>query len=158
MDIFNPETIKEMRDVLRIQGTEPLPPLSLVANVNPKNTRKINICRRQTLTNGTTATIYSVPTDRRFYLTNVSLSMIKDATATTTTVSVIGTIKGETETRILDFVGLTLTAQNQVATLNFAFPCEMEPGTTIRVISATNVGNISANSVVHGILLPDMKD
>lgn len=153
--IFNSDLTKEIttgaklqtgRDIIPSQLAEKVVP---VMEVNPKLLRRCNILKTATATNATTATIYAVPAGRPFYLTAATLSMIKDATATSTSTRLIVNVDG-VSARVLTIEGMTLTADTQTLTINFPFPIKVDAGSNITVTNTTNVANITSTGVIVG--------
>ena len=75
----------------------------------------LNICKRASALNSTIATIFTTPSDKDFYLVAAELSLIKDATGTSTSSTISVIIEGLAVV-LLDIAGITLTVQeNSVA-------------------------------------------
>jgi len=134
------------RDSMPYQIAEKVVP---VIEVNPSQNRVANIVRVNVAVNATTATIYTTPTTKDFYLTGASLSLIKDATATSTR-SYISIVIDGLNTGILDITGITLTPQNQTITISFPTPIKIDRGTNINIVNTTNVANVNARGDIIG--------
>lgn len=108
-----------------------------------------NIIRHINLTNGTAATIYTTPTDKDFYLTSCMLSFVKDATATTTIITLRGNVGGANYYFI--YIGhLTLTADSNMLAMAFPVPIKIDRGTNIQITSSTGVANIYITASIQG--------
>lgn len=119
-------------------------------------TRIINIIRNATGTNATSTVLYTTPSDKDFYLTNASLSLIKDATATSNISTITVVVEGVTQ-RIISIIGLTLTAQAETNYKNFNIPIKLDRNTAITITHSTNVGNVSANGIIMGYTVETTK-
>lgn len=122
-----------------------------VMEVNPKLLRRCNIIKNVQAANSTGATVYTIPATQDFYLVACSLSLIKDATATSVLTTLRGTIEGVV-TNILAIPGITLTAQQDSMTLSFPYPLKIDRGTSITITHSTNVANILTNAGIIGYL------
>lgn len=153
--INNSETIRELRKAAALQLGKDNVPTELtnsivpVIEINPRLTRVTNILRSNNFANNTTATIYTTPSDQDFYLTGASLSFIKDATATSTDITLRSTINGAVRL-ILECVSLTLTADSQTTFMSFPIPIKIDRNVTITITSNTAVGNITVGGVIMG--------
>lgn len=151
------DAIQRFVDDARLQSSQGIPTqlkndIQPVFEINPRITRPTEIVKYASLSNATAANMYAnTPSDKDFYITSASLSMIKDATATTTQVSINVPINGAA-TNLLTLPGITLTAQNQSISISFHHPLKVDRNGLIRVVSATNVANILAHAVITGYL------
>jgi hypothetical protein len=109
----------------------------------------VNVTYSNSAVNATSATIATTPTDKDFYISAITLSMIKDASATSTISTVTATINNVSST-LTAIRTLTLTAQAQTITLCLTVPVKIDRGTNILVTNATAVGNISTNATIQG--------
>jgi len=151
--INNDDTIKECSRVLGHQ-VENKPQLDtskiiLVSDINPKGLRRCNIVRMNQASNATTATIYTTPTDKDFYLCSYSHNVIKDATSTSTFSNINVTVDGAVQ-QISRIVSITLTAQNIGYATSLAIPIKLDRGTTITVTNSTNVANVTSCASITG--------
>jgi hypothetical protein len=147
--IHNSDLSKELIKGGRLQVSRDIVPNQLaekvvpVMEVNPRLLKTSQIVRGNTATNATSATIYTTPTDRDFYLTGASIAVIKDVTSTSTESSIKVTIDGSTQ-RLLSISGITLTAQSSANSINFQNPIKIDRNTTIIVTNTANTANINA--------------
>jgi len=104
--------------------------------------------------NSTSGTIYTLPTDKDFYLTGATLGMLKDATATSilTNLTCRDSV-GNVASTLLAIPGLTLTAQSGNASITLAHPLKLMRGSAITVANSTSVGNVSAYGTITGFFL-----
>lgn len=159
MQTQNPEMVRELRDSLKAQGFEAMPlnvagTLQPVIEVNPRLLRRCSIVKTNTLSNGTSATIYTTPTDADFFLVGGFVSYTKDATSTSTNSNLRVTIDGATAD-VLIISGLTLTAEGKAASISFPVPIKVDRGTNILLLNSTAVANIRSHGGITGYLVPD---
>lgn len=150
--INNNETIRECSNVLGYQVQE-IPKLDtskilLVAEVNPKMSRRSNISRGTSRTTSGGLTVYTTPADKDFYLTHISYGLIKDATCDLASgeSSVTGTIEGASQ-KLINIPVLTLTAQNTFISTDFAMPIKLDRNTAISTSSTAYTAGSKVVSV-----------
>lgn len=120
----------------------------VVLTYDYSNARYANIVRTGTASNATTATIYTTPSDADFYMTSVTISMIKDATATSVYSGVNFFINGVVYNFRID--GFTLTAQADSLHCALPAPVKVDRNTAITAINSTNVANVTCRAVITG--------
>lgn len=98
---------------------------------------------------GTSGLIYTTPVDRDFYLSALTLSMIKDATSTATTFGISVVVGGAT-LNVVTISGITLTADAKNTSVSFLIPIKIDRNTAINVVSSTAVANQRADAVIIG--------
>jgi hypothetical protein len=153
--INNSDLFKELREGIKLQQLRDVIPSQLadkvvpVMEVNPKMLRRINSVKNNIATNATSATIYTTPTDKDYFLCGFTLSMIKDVTSTSTSSRVLATIDG-VSTILASIVGISLTPQADSISVQFLEPVRVDKGTNITVTNSTNVANVSANGTIYG--------
>jgi len=108
-----------------------------------------NIIRNGTLFNGTSSTFYTTPSNKDFYLCGCSLSVIKDATSTSTG-SWISFVQQGVARTFCFIAGLTLTAQNDSIVVDFNHPIKIDRGSYIDVNAGTNVANCRSAACIWG--------
>ena len=101
-----------------------------------------NVVKSNTLSNATSLTLYTTPTDKDFFLTALQLSFIKDASATATQMGVTVVIDGVTTT-LVRAVGLTTTAQSGNLAQTLPFPIKLDRGSIISIVNNTGVANVT---------------
>jgi len=150
---YNTGILKNLSDFWRLKGDElpdqldevvvpvfdVMPPANLIRTVSANNT-------------GAAQTIYTVPADQDFYLTSATLSLIKDATSTSTGTQIKVTIDG-TARNILYIASITLTAQQAQMTQAYRFPIKVDRGTNITLEHSAGVANILGIATIQGFLL-----
>lgn len=153
--IDNTQTKKEIEDAIRGNSVSNLAPtkvsdtVQLVLPINPKDYRRVNIVKTGLATNATSATIYTTPTDKDFFLTSLALSIIKDVTSTSLRTDIAVVIDGAAQ-NLLSICSLTLTAQAQNIAQSYHAPIKIDRGTNITVSNTTNVANITARANLTG--------
>lgn len=153
---YNSDLSNEIRDTGKLQVMRDKIPsefsdkIVLVSDVNPKHARRVDTIRRATVLNATSATVYTTPTDRDFFITHASLSVIKDVTSTSIYARLLVTIDGSNSVSILDIPGFSLTPQNDSVAVSFPSPIKVTRGTSINVALSTNVANATASACISG--------
>lgn len=157
-EIHNSDTIKRILDDAKIQTSHDEVPKQLASKVvpvliaNPK--REINIFGEGTANNAASAAIYTTPTNKDFYLTSATISLIKDVTATSLASWISFTAKGVAR-RILIITGLSLTVQDRMATITFPNPILLDRGTGVAVNNNTAIAEISVVGGITGYTVED---
>jgi len=123
-----------------------------VVNVSPV----INNIKNAGATNATSATVYTTPTDKDFYLTNATISVIKDVTSTSAGSTVRVFVNG-VQSIILDLAGITLTPQTLSQTMSFVPPIKLDRGSVVVVTNGTNVANIKTDCSILGYTVETTK-
>lgn len=155
--IYNSNLTKEIIDGARLQQQQGGIPSELaekvipVMEVNPKLLKAATIIKSAQILNNSPQTIYTTPTDKDFYLTNVALSTSKDVTATSIVTALSATVNGITGV-ILRLCTLTLTAERGEMACSLNPPIKVDPGSAITITTSTNVGNIAAAGSIVGYL------
>jgi hypothetical protein len=158
--IYNSALTKEIIEGARLQQNQGGIPSEIaekvipVMEVNPKLLVRNDIVKYRLDNNSAGGTIYTVPTDMEFYLTNVYMSLIKDVTATSILSTITAVIDGTSgSTVILAIPGLSLTPQTLTADVTFANPIKLAAGSVIASASTTNVANIRVTNIISGYLI-----
>lgn len=116
---------------------------------------RINIIKRASALNATSATVYTTPTDKDFYLTNACLSVIKDVTSTSTSSTITAVVDGTT-VNILEIASITLTVQENTVSQKWD-GLKLDRGSNINVTNSTNVANIRASACIQGYTVETVK-
>lgn len=154
--IYNSDLTKELVQGAKIQQATDRIPSQLgdvvipVMEVNPKLLRRVNVIKVAAAINATSSTVYTTPTDKDFYLTAGSLSVVKDATATSVASTLTATTDFDTGVSILRIATLTLTVQNDTQTQSWIPPILLKRGTNITVTNSTATGNVTAVACIQG--------
>ena len=160
--VKNNDTIRELVKGANLQtGFDEVPSdlaRSIVPTleINAEMFRKSTIVRKGTASNATSATAYTTPADRDFYLTGCSLSVTKDATSTSTNSDIEIVPFGDIAVNILTISGLTLTAQSDTTNIILPFPLKLARSSTIKVLNTTNVANVRAIGCAIGYIVDVM--
>lgn len=110
---------------------------------------RINICRSASAAGAASATIYTTPADKDFYLTAAQLSLIKDAAGTSTASNLNATIDGVSQSLLL-IRGITLTAQNDSIAQSWAIPIKIDRNTNITVTNSAVAGVTLTSGTIQG--------
>ena len=153
VEIQSKEVIDKISDELKIQPALAIPReldknIKLVYGVNPPKIS--NVHKFKELLNGTTTTIFITPPDQDFFLTSMSLSMIKDVVSTSIETSIKGNIFGGPLIRLLAIAGITVTAQNATINMTLPRPLLMERGNNIILTNSTGVAVIHSFCTING--------
>jgi hypothetical protein len=154
--INNTQLQKELRDAFKIQQNVDAVPGKFedrvipVCEVNPKILTNLKM-KAGLLNNGTTATLYTTPTNQDYYLCAVELSTIKDVTSTSL-FSAINVIIDGVATAVATIAGFSLTPQSEIVNLSFNNPIKVDRGTAITITNSTNVGNITSRGIIFGFV------
>jgi len=155
--IDNSETKRELDEAIRGNANTNLSPTSLanqvvpVININPKANRRANIVRNINLTASGAGTIYTIPSDKDFFLCSIGVGLVKDVACDVATgrVVVVAVIDGAT-VQILGIPTITLTAQQSDVAINFSTPIKLDRGTQISITGTYAAGVMSRNAYVSG--------
>lgn len=156
--IYNSELKKELQEGAKTQSFKEIVPSQLadkvvpVMEVNPKLLRRINLVKTAECNNATTATVYTTPSDKDFYLCGGNLSLIKDVTATSVRSGINFTSEG-VGCVLLRIVGITLTVEQDTVSISLPYPVKVDRGTNITVTNSTNVGNVFSQGTIYGYII-----
>ena len=151
----NSDLSNELRDVLKInQLVDGIPQnfqdiVIPVVDVNPKHSRRCDICRCVTATNFTSVNLLTIDPNKEFFLTNATLSYIKDVTSVATVIQISAVIEGVVS-QILRLPSLTLTAGTGQIGMSFPIPVRIDRGTTMTIESDSAVANLKAVATLQG--------
>lgn len=126
---------------------QPIP----VVEVGVQSIKK-GVSASQSCTNATTATVYTTPTDRDFYITGGNLTFVRDATATSALFGLGYTDENGGSQNLLTFAGVTLNACWGSTQTPQMHPIKVKRGTNIVITSSTNVGNFKATGQIYGFI------
>lgn len=158
-NVKNGSSIRELVQAANLQtGFDEIPTklatsIVPVININPNDYRFSKAFPiASSLSNATSATVYTCAADKDTYLTAASMSMIKDVTSTATVIAlnVIPYNESLVAAPIIRITGFTLTVQNECVTIAFPFPIKLKRGSNITLTSDTNVANVSARCSLIG--------
>lgn len=154
---YNPSITEDASRILNTKtgdnvGVEVNPIIQPVIQI----TRTCNIVKSTQASNTLTATIYTTPSDKDFYLTSASISMIKDVTATATRSYITAIIEGST-VAFCDIASFTTTVHNEAMSMTFPVPIKIDKGTNIVITNDTNVANIRSRGTIIGYTVETTK-
>jgi len=141
--------VQTARDNIPSQIAEKVVP---VIDVTPRQNRVCDIVRLGACSNATSATIYTTPADRDFYLVGASISVIKDITSTSTTSNLRVTINGVAQS-LLSISTATLTIQTAQNSISLPVPIKCDRNSTITLTSDTNVANFKIQGTIIGYVV-----
>jgi hypothetical protein len=141
-------TIQNITNLLPVDITHKIKKgLYKVIDVNPFHNQFCNIAKGVTTNSTGGMVVYTTPTDVDFYLTNVTLSMQKDATCDLATSAVpITTTINKVSTTLAYIPTITLTASTNILTLVFPTPVKID-----RNVSISNTATFTVGVLVRGI-------
>jgi hypothetical protein len=102
--------------------------------------RYCNIVKSGTNSNATSTTIYTTPSDKDFYLTAFSMSLIKDVNAAGVAFS-LKIYVDAVQIAVLTISSLTLTVHSSQLNMALKYPIKVDKGTIISLTSNSAVGN-----------------
>jgi hypothetical protein len=109
--------------------------------VNPLPNNFCDIVANNSATSTGATTIYTTPTDKDFYLTEFSVSVIKDATCDSATGSYqFNVVINKTTKTIFYFSVITLTAQTGHISISLPVPVKLDRGSTVTLSGTFTVG------------------
>jgi len=153
--MVNSQVISEIVNALKIDiRTTPIPNAIPVIEVGTKQTKN-GFSGSNSLTNGTSATIYTADSTRDTYITGATLSTVRDATAVYGLVSVkyIPFEGSTTAVNILSLGGITLTAHPLVTAVTPTMhPIKIARGSNVTLVSDSATGNFKATGQIYGFI------
>jgi hypothetical protein len=150
--MVNSQIVKETTEAFKLdRNIDTFPVVVPVVEVGVKSVKE-GLSRSTSLVNATSATLYTAPSDQDCYLTGATLSLIKDVTATTTTIAIQYVDINGANQNILSIGSITLTVHtSQVVTPNM-HPIKLLRGSAVTITSATNVATFKANGQIYFFL------
>lgn len=143
--INNDQTIRECSKVLG-HPVENIPQLDtskiiLTSEVNPKLIRRIEFIIGGGQSSTGSFNIYTTPTTKDFYLTDISASLIKDVVCDSATGAIyVSVVIGGVVSKIINFSIISLTAQDKTISLHFDAPIKLDRGTNVAFIGTFTAG------------------
>lgn len=137
------------RDNMPSQIAEKVVP---VIDVNPMPKIYANIVKMATFTNGTTASLYTTPSDtREFYLTGCTISYQKDATSQATQIDLsVYPADFPNPTAVIRLAAITLTAKSDNMAVTFNPPIKLRQNSAVTINSDSGVANIVVKGSIFG--------
>jgi hypothetical protein len=153
--IYNSKLTKELIEGAKIQSSVDKVPTELMEKVqpvmetNPKSLAVCDVSAYNVALNATSATVYTTPSDRDFYLNSVTLSMIKDASSASTSSFVTSTINGAT-VNLLRLSCFASTAQTGQISTSYPKPLKLDRGVSIIVGNTSATANVRSDCCLTG--------
>jgi hypothetical protein len=122
-----------------------------VIDMSPFFHKTADIIKAQTLEDATSATIYTVPSKKYFFLTSYTLSELSSSTADSEFVAITVKVNGQTAsiaTLCPNQVGTSLMNSSIGVALHTRIRCD--PGSPILLISQTATSKIHAEATIQG--------
>jgi hypothetical protein len=115
---------------------------------NPKIVGQI-YSSRGLATNATNGVILAAQSKRDVYIHGAFLTLNKTATATSTYTAIEYTDENGAAQRLLQFVGYTLTAQNESISVSFPRPIKIKRNTAIQLLNGTANADIISIGIIY---------
>lgn len=153
-DTQNKQIVTTAIDELKLNPLTDAIPRQVIPTIQPTfelKRRYANIVKTGTRTSSGSATVYTTPSDKDFYLTGVQMSWSKDVTNDGTTASLQVTIDGDsTASNILRLYGQSVTANQIAETMSFLYPIKLARNSTITINQTYTAGASSLASTITG--------
>lgn len=148
----NPEIINRISEEIKESNLNILPKaiankIQAVLIVNPKVR---TIFRAADLTGTGSATIFTTPADKDFYLTSAELTFVCDSAADTTFYRILITPDQQGAANCIIMRKLTLTAEARNVTKSFPTPIKLARNSTITVATTLTVGASTVTGIIAG--------
>lgn len=144
MLIQNPDAAQAIRDQAKLTLTEGfpqnlLPNVQPVMDMTPRNHRLVNSFNAATKTTSSSSdTVFTTPTDRDLYITQVIFGFVKDAACDTASgAATLRVTSGGQAKTIAALPVLTLTAQDSRVVMNFNPPMKADRNTNCTMVQGT---------------------
>jgi len=156
---FNPSISEDKNRILNLKSGDDNSEVADYIQPTIEIERRINIVK--TTGQGATGTfaIYTTPTDKDFYITNIILHYIKDAAcdlATGGVWSLSANIDG-TSQALVSLSVITLTAQDELLILQFDKPLKIDRGNAINSNGTFGAGAMRRNVTIYGYTVETFK-
>lgn len=153
-DTQNKQLVTTAIDELKLNPLTDAIPRQVIPTIQPTFELKRKVCevlREGACLNATSATVYTTPSDKDFYLVGGQLSLLKDSTATSvlTSLSVVPDSTGTAQGCIL-LAGQTLTAQTLSESVVFNPPLKLKRNSNLAIANSTAVANVHARGSIWG--------
>lgn len=154
VQIQNTDAINAIRDGARLSISEGFPQelgktCVPVMDMTPDFHNKVNIVRNAANSTSGSATIYTTPTDLKFYLCGLKMFIQEDATSNNTATYINITVDGATRT-IASIDKLTTTATTHSISLDFNYPILISENTAITLNNSFTLGSASKSANIWG--------
>jgi len=151
--IFNTSIFRRITALLNIRNGEVFnnDVQNQIVPVLEVNRPYIEVSRASTNNNSVGNTIFTTPADKDFYLTNITVSSCKDATALATYTRVYTTISGQTQV-LVEIPHITGQVKSNDVCITYPFPIKIDRGVTIAISRDNATGNISGGFSIQGYM------
>lgn len=112
-----------------------------------------NVILSATCVNATSATIYTTPLDRDFFLKEIQFTYSKDASSTSTNLLVTAIIDNVTKNLYRVNVLTTTATQGGVDHISFKNPIKIDRNTIIAIANDSATANINISATIFGYLV-----
>lgn len=157
VDVRNAEALAAIRKAAQLQVLGDKVPLRLsetvapVMEMNPELLRRCNVVANTSRSTTGTSTVYTVPSDKDFFLTSAQMSASYDATADSTNSFLTVTLDdGASSARPLQLMKQTTTASSLTQGLSFVPPIKLKRGTTVGLNLSFSVGSGNGSANITG--------
>ncbi len=152
LDIQSKEIIDKISDELKVQPAMSIPrelmdKIQLVYGVNPVKNIKV---AGNTLSNGTSATIFTTSTTKRTFLVGASISVSKDVVSNSLLTRILAQPIGLAPTSFLILRTEPVTVAQGLVT-NISFPIdgiELEKGSDVNLTNSSGTASIDSSAIV----------
>lgn len=156
MKHFNPTIAEDLQRLFNLKSLDAVSELGETILPVVEVKRFCNICRATAASNSTSATVYTTPSDKDFYLCAASLSTIKDVTGVSNNAKLNVIIEGVT-IAILSISNITLTAQHSNMTNAWFNPIKCDRGSIITVTNSSATANVRTDATIQGYTVETTK-
>ena len=153
LEIQSKEVIDKISEELKVQPSLEIPrslakDIQLTYDINAVPV--VNILERAASVQTANLTIFTVPSDRAFFLTSVMLSVSKDASSDLVSSKVNATLLGKAQSQIMELDFQSLTASSHVGQQSFPVPLRLNPGSVLQLQGAFTVGTAKKVVIITG--------
>ena len=153
--IYNSDLTKNIVDGAKLMTGSDVVPSELaekvipVLDVTPDFHRFCNLSDGSAGTTNANLTIFTAPTDRDFYMTNLQVCYMANATADNT-YHIVSVVIDGIRRNLIYLIKLSLTADTQSVVLNYKIPIKLTRGSTVLMENNFTVGSVAKAGAVTG--------
>ena len=150
-EIGNSGVIKKLVKVLNLQtGKDKIPSelaekIQAVVSAEPERTI---FAKEQTCSDATTTTIFTTDAKKNTYAVGVSLSVSKDAVATSTSSRIAGTLDEGGGINLIRIRYEPLTAGQFTESITFPYPIKLAKSSNVSVANSTAIASVDASATI----------
>ncbi len=149
MQHYNTSITEDMNRILNLKGGESTTEINDVIQPVIILDPEIVLLGSGTLTNASSQNLFNTSAFKDTYITTLQFAFIKDITSTSTLMTISAIIKG-VSVNIIRVPSITLTVHSGQVEMVFQPPLKIDRGTSVSLISNTNVANILTAASVFG--------